>query len=194
MLTVWGGRIMKNLVAFIFFIFFSLNSLAFDGSHVDDGLQLIAEAIGDRDWRKSMELLLARQEESADINLLWGIWYDGIDNPSRDPIKSKKSLEISQELGSREAQLLLVAKYLHTKDINITDYKKGFELASDLAGFYKEKIDLGQDADGEFHRILGQFYLFGMGVDKDVDYGFKLLRKASELGDSEAKEIVLQNH
>jgi TPR repeat protein len=181
-----------NCVLLCFFI--SCGSLALPDLESGASLQPVVQAIDDKNWDKAMNLLLERQEESADINLLWSVWYDASDNPLRDPIKSRKSLEIAYKLGSREAQLLLVAKYLHTKDPNITNYKKGVELAADLVVFYKEKIDKDKDVDGEYHRILGKFNLFGIGVDKNIERGFQLLKKASELGDSEAKEIILQNH
>ena len=179
---------------FIFLCFFiSCDSLALSGLKTDVDLQSIVLAINDKDWGKAMNLLLKHEAGNADINLLFGVWYDGADNPLRNPIKSRQSLETAYKLGSREAQLLLIAKYLHTKDPNITNYKKGVELAADLVVFYKEKIDQGGDIDGELHRILGKFYLFGTGVNKDIEYGMRLIESAAELGDAEAKEIISEN-
>ncbi|MBQ0754448.1 MAG: sel1 repeat family protein [Gammaproteobacteria bacterium] len=181
-----------NFVLLCFLI--SCDALAAPDVEPSESLHLIVQAVDDNNWEKAMNLLLEHQEDSADINLLWGVWYDGIDNPLRDPVKSMKSLETAYKLGSREAQLLLVAKYLHTKDPNITNYKKGVELAADLVFLYKEIIGQGGDVDGELHRILGKFYLFGIGVDKHIEYGMQLLERAAALGDAEAKEIILKNH
>ena len=179
-----------NFFLFNFFVFFgaTVNSFGSDGS-----LEPVIQAIGEKKWIEAKSLLLEQEIENADVNLLWGVWYDGIDNPFRDAVKSRRSLETAYELGSREAQLLLVTKYLHTKDPNITNYKKGVELASDLASFYNKKIAQDEDFDGELHRILGKFYLFGTGVDKNIEQGMRLIEKAAELGDVEARQIVLAN-
>ena len=179
-----------NIILFSFAIFCSS---AVYSSVSDIRLESVVQAIDGKNWNKAMNLLLEYEIENADVNLLWGVWYDGVDNPLRDPIKSRKSLEIAYKLGSREAQLLLIAKYLHAKDPNITNYKKGVELASDLAAFYEKKIKQGEDVDEELHRILGKFYLFGTGVDKNIAHGMQLINTASDLGDTEAKQIILKN-
>lgn len=69
----------------------------------------------------------------------------------------------------------------------------GVSLGKDQLGFYLNQINENKDLDGEIHRNVGKFYLFGIGVEKNPDEGVKYIKKAAALGDAEAKEMLIKS-
>lgn len=186
---------MMKLISKIFLFCFIVLAQFSWSAEVDSKLQEIFEKIEQKSWIESMELLLTYPEGNPEVNLLWALWalwYGDKDNPKYDLVKSTKSLEMATKLGSRDAQLLLVGRYLFSSNPEVTNYLAGVELGRDLIQFYEGQLEGDQKLNGEANRIVGKFYVFGIGVEKDIDRGMSLIKKAAELGDEEAKIILEQ--
>lgn len=149
------------------------------------------------EWAKA-KLVLQRADANADIqkselNFYWGLWYSDKANPEYDKNRSTRFFEVATELGSREAQLILIGVYLFSEDSESVNYMTGVSLGKDQLGFYLNQINENKDLDGEIHRNVGKFYLFGIGVEKNPDEGVKYIKKAAALGDAEAKEMLIKS-
>ena len=175
---------MIKKIIFISLIFSNLNVHSY-GSELKTDLQEISELIVSEEWDLSKSELF-KQDESAELNLVWALWYGNENNPNYDKEKSTKSLEIASRLGSEDAKLLLIGRYLFSSNAEYSNYKRGVFLGEELIKIYQERIDNGSDINGELHRIVGKFYIFGIGVDKDINLGKKYYRIAASLGDQEA--------
>lgn len=178
---------MKGFVLFCFMVCAPVLSFA---DEIDAELQNIVDKITKKDWSGSMSQLLDCSNDNAEVNLVWAIWYGGVDNPKYDLIKSTRYLEISSNLGSRDAQLMLVSRYLFSSDSKVANYSAGVKMGKDLAIFYEKALKEGRDDRAEINRILGKFYIFGIGVEKNIDHGVGLIKRAADLGDKEAKRML----
>jgi len=178
------------VITVVFYIFF-VSYVSF-ANEIDEGLQNIFALITNENWIDAKAALQQEEKNTAELSLLWSLWYGGLSNPKYDKHKSTRYLEQASKLGSRDAQLLLIGRYLFSSDPDYTNYSAGVKLATNLADFYENEISNGRDKDGELQRIIGKFYIFGIGVTKNSDHGLDLIKKAAKLGDKEAISI-LQN-
>lgn len=171
----------------------SLSSYVYSIEFNDD-FRVIYNNIAQENWSISKADLLKHDDASLEVNFLWGLWYGNKNNPEYDKVKSTHYLETSYKLGSRDAQLLLIGRYLFSADSESVNYHAGMKLGADMLTHYQEKIFSGKDSDGELHRIVGKFYMLGIGVEKEIDVGLNYIKKAADLGDVEAKKILAMNN
>lgn len=155
----------------------------------DPILQPAFDNVSKENWSVSKKLLDSYAAKNAEYYLVSSLWYGAENNPDYDKSSSIHDLEKSYSLGSRDAQLLLIGAYLFGKEFPYSNYHKGMGLAADLMLYYENEIALSNDSDGELHRIVGKFYLLGIGTAKDTTKGIMLVKKAAKLGDIEAKEM-----
>ena len=90
---------MKYIDLIFLFFLITCSPLVSSASEVDSKLQEVFEKIDQKDWTRSMELLLTYPEGNAEVNLLWGLWYGGAGNPEYD-------LVVLSQIGGTPAHMI----------------------------------------------------------------------------------------
>ena len=156
----------------------------------DEILEKATNYIVAKEWGKAYTQLKNYKGDSSELNLLWGFWYSAEDNPKQNKLAAVKHFEKSASEGDLDAQLVLVGLYLFTKDPVYVNYSRGVDLSKNLLPKYLELIESGEDEEGEISLIVGKFYMFGVGVEKDISKGREYVEKAAKMGNEEALEII----
>lgn len=153
-------------------------------------LQKVFDSVTSKSWGSSKKQLDKLDKSIAEVNLLWGLWYGGEGNFDKDKAKSTVYLSKASEQGSRSAQLMLIGRFLFSKDADYVNYSAGVQLGNQYFKYLEEEIKNGRNKNGEHYRVLGKFYMFGIGTPKNVLKGISFLKIAASLGDDEALELV----
>jgi TPR repeat protein len=83
-----------------------------------------------------------------------------------------------------------IPNHLHAQEILADCYNYGWGTRSNKPKAYKFYFDMGLDYSTRNTIRIAEAYLEGIGVDKDISQGLKLLRKAQKDGDNEAAYIL----
>ena len=143
-------------------------------------------------WNSAEKTLLAYKGNKSDIYMLWGMWYSNTKNPKHNKILTVRYLEKAVDAGDIDAQVFLIAIYTTSEHIDYLNYERGAILARDLLPKYIKLINEGKDIYGDKNRIVGKFYLFGIGVEKNVPVALNYYKTAANLGDKKAKKAVIR--
>lgn len=191
---------MKLFIIIFCALFFAPSCFSDNGenkkSHEINGSSMLKTAgsyMVEKRWDDAKKILDVLDVKSVDVIVAWALWYGDISNPLHDKNRSIYFFEEAYKLGSREAQLFLIGVYLFSKDSESVNYNKGVSLGRDLMDYYLLQIQQGNDIDGEIHRNVGKFYLFGIGVDKNEKLATEYIKKSADLGDKEAIEMLKDN-
>ena len=129
---------------------------------------------------KNMDLAISWLTKAADLGLtkaqtaLGALYMTGAEGHEQNYAVSEKYLTMAAERDFPKAQLALSFLY-----IEMEEYGKALMWARKAAEF-----------ENEAYTILGQIYLYGLGVNKDETEGLKYYEKAAKGGDADAQNTV----
>ena len=129
---------------------------------------------------KNMDLAISWLTKAADLGLtkaqtaLGALYMTGAEGHEQNYAVSEKYLTMAAERDFPKAQLALSFLY-----IEMEEYGKALMWARKAADF-----------ENEAYTILGQIYLYGLGVNKDETEGLKYYEKAAKGGDADAQNTV----
>jgi len=161
--------------------------------HADTTEQIYAKFVihfNEKDWNKAEKLAVKLDDANSIKYLLLAMLYGENENPRHDKTKTVIFYEKAVAANNLDAQSVLIWLYLLPRNIEYINYERGIQLAKNLLPKYIELIKRGEDKDGEINRTIGRFYLWGVGVKKDLVVAAKYYEAASKLGDKKAKKTL----
>lgn len=174
---------MKNLIILVILIGCLISPAAI--SEAVREIDKAGQSLSNGEFKEAHAILSGIKDNSPEVDFCWG-WYHGDpESPGYEKEKSTKFMEKSAQGGFREAQVMLVGRYLFPIDPEYTNYNRGLHWAEIVLPWIKKKSEEGGiDAV----RTLAMFYSFGIVLEKDLDKARKLYIRAAEAGDKEAIE------
>jgi ribosomal protein L7/L12 len=143
---------------------YDLGDCYLDGEGVNENKKLAIEW-----YTKAAELNHLKSQ--AALGALYMLGGEGL---NQNYVLAEKFLTISAEKDFPKAQLFLSMLYLRMEE-----YAKALVWARKVA-----------DIEPDAYSILGEIYLYGLGVDKNEYEGLKYYEKAANNGDADAQNIV----
>jgi len=143
-----------------------------------------------KNWVKAERLAMKLNNSNPKKYFLLAMLYGTKENPKHDKTKTVQYYEMAMKAKDLVAQEILVWVYLIQQEPEYSNYERGVKLAKDLLPKYKQLIAKGEDTDGGLHRALGRFYLFGVGVKKDLNVAVAYYEGAAKLGDKKSIKLV----
>lgn len=184
---------MRIILYLIVLIVSSYSNLAASSqlTEVEGTIKLVSELIVSNKWNLAKEKLESLDHKfNSDFKglryLAWSSWYGARDNPYFDMDASVNLIKEAAETGFWKANVLLIGIYIFSNDTKFINYSKGVELAKELFPYLLIKVSSTEEKNAQLHRTIGKFYIFGIGVDKNIKEGISYIRIAAELGDIEA--------
>lgn len=153
------------------------------GRKVNENLVKGKAAYENKDYENAVaSLLLAAQDGDAEAQYLLGRCYGDGKGVEEDEAESQKWIRKSADQGFAKS-LFVMGIFEDMKD-NTSEAEKWFKKA--IPGV-REAVEKG-DSDAAF--LLASAYAGGAGVEPDKEEAKKLLRKAAEMGNEDAKEFL----
>lgn len=150
-------------------------------------IEKVLQLLNHAEFKEAHEILNGMEDSSPEVDFCWGWYYGDPDNPQYEKVKSTKFMEKSARGGFREAQIMLVGRYLFPVDPEYTNYNRGLYWAKKaLPWIEKENTEGNLDAT----RSLAMFYSFGIVLEKDLKKALRLYTKAADAGDKAIEKLA----